>query len=190
MSWEHLEWPRMTAHLTLRPAREADAAEIWAWQRLPEVVKWMPRLADDPDAFADRFAKHLNQTLVALQSGRIVASAKIALQNAWAQDEVATQAVGADAEIGWALDPSVHGQGLGTELAAELLEICFDGLGLHRVVAVCFADNLASSRVMEKAGMRREAHYRADALHRDGRWHDSFSYALLAGEWSALANRG
>jgi len=173
----------MTAHLTLRPARAADAAEIWGWQHVPEVVKWMPRLADDPDVFADRFAKHLDQTLVALQSGRIVASAKVALQNAWAQDEVATQAVGAEAEIGWALDPSVHGHGLGTELATELLGICFDGLGLHRVVAVCFADNVASSRVMEKAGMRREAHCTADSLARDGRWHDSYSYALLAREW-------
>jgi RimJ/RimL family protein N-acetyltransferase len=184
MSLERLEWPRLTAHLTVRPARAADAADIWAWHQHREVTSWMPRLVNDEAAFTERFGKHLDQTVVALQSGRVVGSAKIALQNAWAQDEVATQAAGSEAEIGWVLDPEVQGRGLGTELAAELLAICLGGLGLHRVVAICFAENTASWKVMEKVGMRREAHYRADSLHRDGHWHDSYSYAILASEWS------
>jgi RimJ/RimL family protein N-acetyltransferase len=190
MPLERLEWPRMTAHLTVRPARAGDAAEIWEWHQHPEVTQWMPRLVNDIDAFSDRFGRYLDQTVVALQGGRIVASAKIAVQNAWAQDEVATQAASSEAEIGWVLDPAAQGRGLGTELAAELVAICLGDLGLHRVVAICFAENLASARVMEKAGMRREAHYRADSLHRDGHWRDSFSYAILAQEWQATTAGG
>ena len=51
------------------------------------------------------------------------------------------------------------------------------------VLANCFADNVASSRLMERLGMRRETHALADSLHRSGEWLDSLGYALLAGEW-------
>jgi RimJ/RimL family protein N-acetyltransferase len=65
----------------------------------------------------------------------------------------------------------------------ELLAIAFDGLGLRRVVANCFADNEPSWRLMERIGMRREAHNVRDSLHRDGEWYDGLTYALLADEW-------
>ncbi|MBA3021984.1 GNAT family protein [Propionicimonas sp.] len=184
MSFERLDWPLLTARLTLRPARASDAAEIWGWQQLPEVIQWTPRQLASLEAFTDHWVKHLDRTLVVAQGGRLIGSAKVSVQNAWSQEEVVTQAAGAEAEIGWALDPSIHGQGYGTELAVSLLAICFDGLGLHRVVGICFADNAASARVMEKAGMRREAHFRADSLHRDGRWYDTYCYAMLASEWA------
>lgn len=178
-----LDWPRRTDRLELRPAREADAAEVWSWQRLPAVTEWMPRLATDQEAFTAHFVSHLDVTAVASLAGRIVASAKIAVSDAWAQAEVAEQARGQLCELGWALDPSLHGQGLGTELAAELLATAFDGLGVRRVVAYCFADNIPSWKVMEKIGMRREAHLKAESLHRSGAWVDGLAYGLLADEW-------
>jgi RimJ/RimL family protein N-acetyltransferase len=58
-------------------------------------------------------------------------------------------------------------------------------VGLHRVTAGCFADNVPSWRLMERIGMRREAELRADSLHRSGRWLDSLTYVLLREEWTA-----
>lgn len=185
MSVQNLEWPRQTAHLVIRPVGAADAEPLWQWHRLPEVTFFMPRLSADPQRFAQHLADHAGDLLVATLADRQVALVKVAVGDSWAQEEVAADAVGTVAEIGWALDPSVQGRGLGTEVAAELLAICFDGLGLRRVVAQCTADNTASWRIMEKVGMRREAHWVADALHRDGRWYDSLSYAILADEWRA-----
>ena len=52
-----------------------------------------------------------------------------------------------------------------------------------RTTAECFADNVASWRLMEKLGMRREAHTVKDSLHRDKGWLDGFTYALLEDEW-------
>jgi RimJ/RimL family protein N-acetyltransferase len=37
---------------------------------------------------------------------------------------------------------------------------------------------------MERLGMRREGSHRADSLLRDGRWVDSYTYALLREEWA------
>ena len=62
--------------------------------------------------------------------------------------------------------------------AWALLDIAFDS-GARRVTAYCFADNTASARMMEKLGMHRQAHFRADSLHRSGQWLDSFVYAIL-----------
>lgn len=65
----------------------------------------------------------------------------------------------------------------------EILRICFTDLGLRRVVAHCFARNEASWRLMERVGMRREAHTVEDSLHAELGWLDGYSYAILAREW-------
>ncbi|PKQ31155.1 MAG: GNAT family N-acetyltransferase [Actinobacteria bacterium HGW-Actinobacteria-2] len=180
-----LSWPRHTRRLTLRPFEAEDVAALWAWQRLPEVTYWMPRLSDDIDKFTAHLLAVKDRTLVGLIDEQPVVSAKVDVQDAWAQEEATDQAAGTMAEIGWAVDPAWQGKGLGTELAAELLTICFQELHLHRVVAECFAENAPSAAIMERVGMRREAHHVADALHRDGTWRDSFIYAVLAHEWTA-----
>ena len=51
------------------------------------------------------------------------------------------------------------------------------------MIANCFAENTPSWRIMERVGMRREAHNVKDSLHRDRGWCDGFVYALLAEEW-------
>src|SRR5262245_9604441 len=61
-------------------------------------------------------------------------------------------------EIGWTLHERVRGRGYATEAARALLRYGFETLGLHRVVATCQPENVASWRVMERLGMRREAH--------------------------------
>ena len=48
------------------------------------------------------------------------------------------------------------GQGFATEAAARLLRYGFEEVGLRRIFAECHPDNLASARVLEKIGMRRE----------------------------------
>jgi RimJ/RimL family protein N-acetyltransferase len=53
------------------------------------------------------------------------------------------------------------------------------------VFATTFADNTGSWQLMERVGMRREAHTVRDALHRERGWLDGYTYALLADEWAA-----
>ena len=60
----------------------------------------------------------------------------------------------------------------------------FQTLGLHRIVARCDARNDASARVMERLGMRREAHLVENEMVK-GEWTDELVYALLDREWRA-----
>ena len=57
-----------------------------------------------------------------------------------------------EVEVGWAIVPERWGEGLATELALASVEVAFGNLGLPAIVAFTLPDNLASRRVMEKAG--------------------------------------
>lgn len=180
-----LDLPLHTERLELRPGRSEDAARVWPWYRLPEIQEWTTTLNRSLEDHQQWWDAGASSTMVGLLDGEIVASGKVAVQDAWSQAEMVEQARNRQAEIGWVLHPAVHGQGLGTEFAAALLRIAFEILGVRRVEAACFAENLASRRVMEKIGMRLEGVFREESLHRSGRWLDGMSYAMLAHEHPA-----
>ena len=184
---QDLTWPVTTDRLSLRPAVASDAEAVWRYRRLPAVAEWMTALPGDLDRYAAQFAEpdRLRVTLVVEQDGAVVGDLMLRVEDAWAQTEVAADAVATQAELGWAFDPAHHGRGLATEATRRLVALCFADLGLRRVTAGCFADNAPSWRLMERLGMRREGTFRAESLHRSGRWLDSFTYALLREEWAA-----
>lgn len=181
---DSVRWPRHTARLELRRATPADVATIAAIRAKPGVSEWLSS-GGSPAAIAAHLARapRLAAALVIAADGDIIGDAMIAIGDAWAQNEVSDRAAGCQAELGWVLDPAHGGRGLATEAVADLLAIAFDELGVHRVVAECFADNESSWRLMERVGMRRETHSIRDGLHRSGRWLDGYTYAMLADEW-------
>lgn len=182
---EDVDWPVRTARLALRPAAPDDADATWAFRRLASVSRWLTRSPQALDDHRRQFTdpESLAKTVVVELDGEIVGDLMIAIGDAWAQAEVAEQARGVQADLGWAIHPDFGGRGLVTEAVREVLRICFEDLGLRRVTAECFAANEASWRLMERVGMRREVHTRRESLHRSGEWLDGLGYALLAEEW-------
>jgi len=94
--------------------------------------------------------------------------------------------LGDEEEVGWILNPVHQGKGYGYEMGKRLLQFGFEELNLHRIVAFCDAENVASYRLMEKLGMRREGH-RFDTRYpnkkTDRDFSDEFIYAMLKSEW-------
>jgi RimJ/RimL family protein N-acetyltransferase len=60
-------------------------------------------------------------------------------------------------EIGYLVRSADWGKGYGTHIARALLRVARDRLGAQRVVARAAVTNLASARVLEKAGLSRVA---------------------------------
>lgn len=58
------------------------------------------------------------------------------------------------AEIGYRLRKDVWGKGYATEISREAVRFSFEKLAVRRVMARALATNRASTRVMEKAGLR------------------------------------
>lgn len=184
-SLDQLSWPRRTERLLIRPAVPEDHAATFPFRSDPRVGHWIGSWTEDPQLHRWLFtdADRLARTLVYELDGRVVGDLMLAVRPASAQLEVRDEAEGVEAEIGWSQDPAVGGRGLATEAVRGLLAVCFEELGLRRVVATCFAGNEASWRLMERVGMRRETEARQDSLHRSGEWLDSYGYALLVREW-------
>jgi RimJ/RimL family protein N-acetyltransferase len=87
-------------------------------------------------------------------------------------------------ELGYIFNPVFHNRGYATEAAEALLQYGFHHWSIHRVVAHCNPENVASWKVLEKIGMRREGYLRRNVFFRratDGSpvWMDTFEYALL-----------
>ncbi len=177
-----IAWPVSTPRLTLRRARADDAETVRSYRAAPSVAEWV---GPPPEDFADRFVapERLGLLLVIEREGAVVGDLMVKIEDAWAPAHLASSARGVQAELGWALRPEETGKGYATEAVETALRLCFDDLGLRRVTASCFADNVASRRLMERVGMRREAATVQDALHPSGEWRSGVGYALLADEW-------
>jgi RimJ/RimL family protein N-acetyltransferase len=178
-----LDWPFRTERLTLRRAEQRDAAATFAFRSLPEVARWLTSHPTDLEAWTDGFGERIEDTLVVELDGVVVGDLMVRFEDPWSQAEVREQAAGTQVEIGYVFDPAHAGRGYATEAVREELRICFEDLGVRRVVAACFADNEASWRLMERVGMRREQHTKQDSLHRSGEWLDGMMYAVLREEW-------
>jgi RimJ/RimL family protein N-acetyltransferase len=182
--FDRISWPVHTERLTVRPATSADLRTVFEVRTLPEVAQWMPERPTSYPEFVLRFGELgiLARTLVMELDGDVIGDLYLHVTDAWAQEDVAGEA-GQEAEIGWCLSPAHQGHGYVTEGAVELVRICFEDLGVRRITAAAFADNVPSLRIMERLGMRQENHGIRDSLHRDLGWIDGVVYALLAEEW-------
>jgi RimJ/RimL family protein N-acetyltransferase len=90
------------------------------------------------------------------------------------------------ASIGYFIDNLHWGRGYATEAVQALLNYGFEELKLHRIEATCDADHQATRRVLEKAGLKREARLRQNRPRQTG-WADSCLYAILEADLSLQA---
>ncbi|MCK6548600.1 GNAT family N-acetyltransferase [Myxococcota bacterium] len=93
-----------------------------------------------------------------------------------------------EATLWYILSKHHWGRGYATEAARTMMDFAFAKLGAHRVIADADPRNTRSVRVLEKLGLRREAHFRENQ-HIKGEWCDSVVYAMLDHEWSELRAR-
>jgi RimJ/RimL family protein N-acetyltransferase len=180
-----VDWPVRTDRLLLRRASEPDLDATWAYRRDPSVTRWLSAAPTTLEAHRASFLErgHLAHMIIVELGGRVIGDTMIRTEDAYAQSEIADAARGTQAELGWTFDPAYGGRGFATEAARALVDLSFGPLGLRRVYAMCFADNVATWRLMERLGMRREQHLVKESLHRSGEWVDALGYALLAEEW-------
>ena len=84
--------------------------------------------------------------------------------------------------IGYAIEPSEHGKGYGTEALQLMVDYLFLSKEIHRIQANTDPENKASQRILEKVGFKNEGISRKSSFVR-GQWRDECHYALLREEW-------
>ena len=86
-----------------------------------------------------------------------------------------------NAYLGYYLDRAYNGRGYMTKAVDAVVDFAFGPGRLHRVQAAVMPDNLASNRVLEKVGFRREG-FAPRYLRIDDRWRDHYLYAVTSEE--------
>jgi RimJ/RimL family protein N-acetyltransferase len=178
--------PLSTERLLLRPFVPDDFDAVFAMQSDPDVTRWLywgPRSEEEVRAALEL---KIAATAIVTEDDPLFLAAVRTDTGALVGDFVLGLASEqhATGEIGFIVHPDHHGHGYATEGAAVLLRLAFDELGLHRVIGRAEARNAGSARVLEKLGMRREAHLVENEWVR-GEWQSELVYAILDREWRA-----
>jgi RimJ/RimL family protein N-acetyltransferase len=189
-------FPLLTERLLLRPFDDDDLDVLHSIESRPDVMRflyWEPRSHEEVRETLERrkqmtaiddSSDALRLAAVIRESGTLIGD--FSLQRVSREHQ--------QGEIGFVMHPDHHGKGYATEASRVLLRLGFEELGLHRIVGRCDARNRASARLMERLGMRREAHLRENEFVKGewcdefvkGEWCDEFVYAMLATEWAAI----
>jgi RimJ/RimL family protein N-acetyltransferase len=179
-------YPIATERLLLRPFEPGDLDAIVAIHGDPEIVRYVPWDVRGRDELRDVLREKAQRTVIAKVGDGLNLAAVTAdggelvgdMSLIWRSDEHRT------GEVGYLLHPAATGRGYATEAARALLRIGFEALGWHRIIGRIDARNDASARVLERLGMRREAHLVENEWLK-GEWTDEVVYAMLDREWSA-----
>lgn len=92
------------------------------------------------------------------------------------------------AEFYYKFFPEFWGKGFATETAKALINFGFTKYNLHRIEAGVATENMASIRVLEKAGMTCEG-IRRKILPIRGEWKDNFHYAIVEDDFYKTENQ-
>lgn len=173
----------VTARLVLRDLEANDGPRIFSYHRRPEIARfqtWGTESVDviqtyirglaniDPDT-----AGRWYQVGIFLRAGD-----KLIGDCGFRPAEHEPR----QAEVGITLAPEFHGQGYATEALKALLDYLLITLAKHRVFGSVDPRNLSSLKLLERIGMRKEAHFVA-SLWFKGEWVDDMVFAVLQREW-------
>lgn len=185
MTRQDLQAPLSTARLTLREFVPADLDAYAAYHTLPAVYRFLYADAPSGAALDDQFSQIINAPFA--QDGDTFRLAVVRRDNNTLIGEVllklASQAA-LQAEVGYIFHPAYAGKGYATEAVSAIIDLAFQHFGFHRVFARLDAANEGSVGVVERLGLRREAHLIQNDRFNDV-WGDEYIYATLQSEWAA-----
>ena len=171
-----------TARLRARAFALTDLDDFVAYRADPDVARYQSWSAYTPDQ-----GRALIEAMHGVEPGVPGEWFQIALEGRAHHALVGDLALHVDgddprqAEIGFTLAPGQQGQGYATEALRGYLDWLFVTFGLHRVCAVTDALNTPAAALLDRVGMRREAHH-LESVWFKGAWGSELVYAVLAAE--------
>ncbi len=178
-----------TARLRARAFTEADVDAFVAYRADPDVARYQS-WSDYTRADGEALVATMRQVVPGTPGEWLQVALESAADGALLGDLAFK--VDADepreAEVGFTLAPAHQGRGLATEALVACLDWAFPAFGLHRVVAVTDALNTPAAGLLERVGMRREAHFVENVFFK-GAWGSEYQFAVLEREWSARSGR-
>ncbi|MEQ1975877.1 MULTISPECIES: GNAT family protein [unclassified Xenorhabdus] len=174
-----------TSHLTLRKFEEKDFIKYDSYHSLPEVYKFLYIPTPTDSEIREQFNKVLNPAFN--DDGDEIRLAVIIQETNELAGEVMLRLINKKSqqgEIGCIFHPLYQRKSIGTEALGALIDIGFEYFKCHRIYARLDVLNVGSKKLVEKLGMRQEAHLLQNE-YINGIWSDMYIYAILEDEWQA-----
>jgi ribosomal-protein-alanine N-acetyltransferase len=165
--------------LSLRPRREYDAEALFPTMSHPDSMRYWSR---EPFTYASDLRNYFSSADNESSSWKCYAITALNSDTAIGFVACSAKRKGVS-EIGYLVAREELGKGYGREAVGMLISRLFDE-GQRRIIADVDPDNVASVRLLEKLGFKREGHLRAEWETHIG-IRDSLIYGLLADEWTA-----
>jgi RimJ/RimL family protein N-acetyltransferase len=176
----------VTERLALRQLVSSDAQKIFAYRSRPEVARYQ--------SWGIESRAEIQSQIESL------AMAEPGIPGTWYQIGIVLQSSSEligdcgfcvqeteprQAEFGISLAPKYQCHGYATEALRALLNYLLVDLGKHRAFGSVDPRNLRSIKLMQRVGMRNEAHFVRSLWFR-GEWVDDVIFAILASDWTAM----
>jgi RimJ/RimL family protein N-acetyltransferase len=176
--------PIETSRLRLRPFVAGDLDALFAYQSRDDVTQHLQWSSRSRDEVQEALERKIAATAIRKEGDFLALAAELASTGEIVGDIVLglVSEEHRTGEIGYIVHPDHHGHGYATEAGRAVLRVAFEDLRLHRVTGRLDARNVASARVLEKLGMRREALQVENELVK-GEWQSELVYAILDREW-------
>lgn len=178
--------PIETDRLLLRPYTRDDLADYLEIRSQPDVVRYLYTDVLTREEAAKSLAGRTTMNALQREGDGMVLAAELR-QTGKVIGDVSLRWMSEEhkqGDIGFVFHPDHQGKGYASEAARVMLRIGFEDIGLHRIAGECDARNSSSARLMERLGMRREAHFIENEWFK-GEWGSVFVYAILHDEWKA-----
>ncbi|WDR05447.1 GNAT family protein [Devosia rhodophyticola] len=178
------DYPLTTPRLRLRPFKRGDVDAVYDYRRRDVVALYLFDVALSREECALAVQQRTGQVALTEEGDKIILAAQHK-ESGSVIGEVSLIWRKQDArqvELGWIFHPDWQGMGYASEAAECLLNLAFEEGDMHRAMARCGTQNVTSWRLMERLGMRREAHFREHSLFK-GKWDEEYIYAILRREW-------
>ena len=152
-----------TERLLLRIPVPEDAERIFnSYAQDPKVAHY---LAWKPSKTLDDSKRHIQDRILAWRRGNICAWSIIQAEHDLLIGMIELRIKGEVANVGYVLAHAVWGKGYATEALGAVICVGLALPEIHRVTGLCDVENMASTRVMEKAGMVQEGILRRYIVH-------------------------
>lgn len=168
-----------TERLMIRPFKNTDLQDVFAIYNNEDTCKFLLHNQWTHENMEKKFNKKLANGILSNESMLSLAvvykNKVIGDLSVWYTDMKDT------VEIGYSFSNEVAGKGLATEAVSSLVVQLFDVFNIHRLQAKLDARNIASQKLCERIGMRKEAHFTQDFWNKN-EWTDSIVYGMLASD--------
>ncbi|QDP41539.1 GNAT family N-acetyltransferase [Radiobacillus deserti] len=168
-----------TQRLLIRTFKSNDLQDVFHIYNNDETCRYLLHDKWTSESMKESFEKKLNNRTLTKETG--LSLAVVRHTNVIGDLSVWFTGMKDTVEIGYSFSAETLGKGYATEAVKYLVRKLLEEFGIHRIQATLDARNMASQKLCERIGMRKEAHFIQDFWNK-GEWTDSIVYGMLVSD--------